>query len=109
MGLRPKPYYFEGFLNYAGRYCQAQGEGIEILENFVYRGSVVQNTRGSRNEVYMLREIESKSIACTIRNHYLSLYGHVVRFPEIDPAHQVSTLQKRQPEVKEANGLEEAY
>ncbi len=36
----------------------------------------------------LLRETGSRPIACTIRRRQLRLYGHVARFPEVDPAYR---------------------
>ncbi len=52
-----------------------------------------------------LRETGWSPIACTIRQRQLRLYGHVARFPEVDPAYRLSScLRKRQPGVEEAKG-----
>ena len=37
----------------------------------------------------LLRETDSRPITCIVRERQLRLYGHVARYPEVDPAHRV--------------------
>ena len=43
----------------------------------------------------LLRETQMRFITCVVREHQLRLYGHVARFPDADPAHQI--LSAREP------------
>ena len=54
-----------------------------------YRWSVfVSNER-------LLRETKMRFVTCIVREHQLRQYGHVARFPDADPAHQI--LSAREP------------
>ena len=33
-------------------------------------------------------------VSCIVREHQLRLYGHVARFPEADPAHQILSARE---------------
>ncbi len=160
------------------------GEDIDILEDFTYLGSVVQNSGGSGHEVFrqiglahavmnaldtsiwhcrylcsrtkirifwslvlsvllygcetwtvtgglkrqikgfgnkflrriigycwfdhvtnqrLLHETGLRPIACTIRQRQLRLYGHVARFPEVDPAYQ-AVFERDNPGWKRPRG-----
>ena len=37
----------------------------------------------------LLRETQMRFVTCIVREHQLRLYGHVARFPDADPAHQI--------------------
>ena len=41
-------------------------------------------------------------VTCVVREHQQWLYGHVARFPDADPAHQI--LSEGASWVEEANG-----
>ena len=41
----------------------------------------------------LLRETGSRPITCIVRQRQLRLYGHVARFPEVDPAHRVLSVR----------------
>ena len=41
----------------------------------------------------LLHETDSRHISCMVRERQLRLYGHVVRLPDSDPAHQVVSVQ----------------
>ena len=43
----------------------------------------------------LLRETHMRFVTCIVRECQLRLYGHVVRFPDADPAHQI--LSAREP------------
>ena len=43
----------------------------------------------------LLRETQMRFVNCIIRERQLLLYGHVARFPDVDPAHQI--LSAREP------------
>ena len=43
----------------------------------------------------LLRETQTRFVTCIVREHQLRLYGHVARFPDIDPVHQI--LSAREP------------
>ena len=38
---------------------------------------------------WLLRETQMRFVTCIVREHQLRLYGHVARFPDADPAHQI--------------------
>ena len=51
----------------------------------------------------LLKETQMRFVTWIVREHQLWLYGHVARFPDADPAHQI--LSMREPrECEEANG-----
>ena len=33
-------------------------------------------------------------VTCIVREHQLPLYGHVARFPDADPAHQILSVRE---------------
>ena len=37
---------------------------------------------------------KTKIVICTVCEHQLQLYGHVARFPDADPAHQILTARE---------------
>ena len=37
----------------------------------------------------LLRETQMRFVTCIVLEHQLRLYGHVVHFPDADPAHQI--------------------
>ena len=41
----------------------------------------------------LLRETDSRPITCIVRERQLRLYGHVARYPEVDPAHRVVSVR----------------
>lgn len=41
----------------------------------------------------LLRETDSRPITCIVRQRQLRLYGHVARYPEVDPAHRVVSVR----------------
>ena len=41
-----------------------------------------------------LREIQMRFATCIVREHQLRLYGHVARFPDADPAHQILSARE---------------
>ncbi len=41
----------------------------------------------------LLRETDSRPITCTVRERQLRLYGHVARYPKVDPAHQAVSVR----------------
>ena len=43
----------------------------------------------------ILRETQMRFVTCIVRERQLLLYGHVARFPDADPAHQI--LSARAP------------
>ena len=43
----------------------------------------------------LLRETQMRFITCIVRERQLCLYGHVARFPDADPAHQI--ISAREP------------
>ena len=43
----------------------------------------------------LLRETQMRFVTCILRECHLQLYGHVARFPDADPAHQI--LSAREP------------
>ena len=43
----------------------------------------------------LLRETPMKFVSCIVREHQLQLYGHVARFPDADPVHQIHS--EREP------------
>ena len=43
----------------------------------------------------LLKETQMRFVACIVRERQLQLYGHVARFPDADPAHQI--LSAREP------------
>ena len=43
----------------------------------------------------LLRETRMRFVTCILRERQLRLYGHVARFPDADPAHQI--LSGREP------------
>ena len=42
----------------------------------------------------LLRETEMRFVTCIVRERQLRLYGHVVRFPDADPAHQIHSARE---------------
>jgi len=38
---------------------------------------------------WLLRETQMRFVTCIVRERQLGLYGHVVHFPDVDPAHQI--------------------
>ena len=42
----------------------------------------------------LLRETQMRFVTCIIREHQLRLYGHVARFPDTDPAHQILSARE---------------
>ena len=48
----------------------------------------------------LLRETDSRHISCMVRERQLRLYGHVVRLPEADPAHQVVSTEDNREWVR---------
>ena len=45
----------------------------------------------------MLRETQMRFVTCIVREHQLRLHGHVARFPDGDPAHQIlSAMEPRE-------------
>ena len=42
----------------------------------------------------LLRETQMRFVTCIIREHQLRLYGHVARFPDADPAHQIRSARE---------------
>ena len=42
----------------------------------------------------LLRETEMGFVTCIVLEHQLRLYGHVARFPDADPAHQILSARK---------------
>ena len=51
----------------------------------------------------LLQETDSRHISCIVRERQLRLYGHVVRLPEIDPAHQAVSVEDN-PEWRRPRG-----
>jgi len=47
------------------------------------------------SNVRLLRETQIRFVTCIVRQRQLRLYGHVARFPDADPAHQI--LSPREP------------
>ena len=43
----------------------------------------------------LLRETQMRFVTCIVHERQLQLYGHVARFPDTDPAHQI--LSAREP------------
>ena len=43
----------------------------------------------------LLRETQMRFVTCIVHEHQLRLYGHVARFPDADPAHQI--ISGREP------------
>ncbi len=52
----------------------------------------------------LLRETGSRPIACTIRQRQLRPYGHVARFPEVDPAYR-AVFERDNPGWRWPRGL----
>ena len=45
----------------------------------------------------LLRETQMRFVTCIVRERQLRLYGHVARFPDADPAHQIlSAMEPRE-------------
>ena len=42
----------------------------------------------------LLRETQVRFVACIVRERQLRLYGHVARFPDADPAHQILSVRE---------------
>ena len=42
----------------------------------------------------LLRETQMRFVTCIVRERQLQLYGHVVRFPDADPAHQILSARE---------------
>ena len=42
----------------------------------------------------LLRETQIRFVTCIVLEHQLRLYGHVARFPEADPAHQILSARE---------------
>ena len=42
----------------------------------------------------LLRETQMRFVTCIVCEHQLQLYGHVARFPDTDPAHQILSLRE---------------
>ena len=42
----------------------------------------------------LLRETQMRLVSCIVREHQLLLYGHVARFPDAHPAHQILSARK---------------
>ena len=42
----------------------------------------------------LLRETQMRFVTCIVREHPLWLYGHVARFPDADPAHQILSARE---------------
>ena len=51
----------------------------------------------------LLDETESSLITCIVRERQLKLYGHVARYPEVDPAHRVVSVRDN-PEWRRPRG-----
>ena len=43
----------------------------------------------------LLRETQMRFVTCIVRERQLRLYGHVARFPDADPAHQILSVRER--------------
>ena len=43
---------------------------------------------------WLLRETQMKFVTCIVRERQLRLYGHVARFPDADPAHQILSARE---------------
>ena len=50
-------------------------------------GQTVSNER-------LLRETQMRFVTCIVRERQLRLYGHVDRFPDADPAHQILSARE---------------
>ena len=42
----------------------------------------------------LLREIQMSFVTCIVRERQLRLHGHVARFPDADPAHQILSARE---------------
>ena len=42
----------------------------------------------------LLRETQMRFVTCIVREHRLRLYGHVARFPDADPSHQILSVRE---------------
>ena len=42
----------------------------------------------------LLRETQMRFVTCIVREHQLRVYGHVARFPDADPAHQILSARE---------------
>ena len=42
----------------------------------------------------LLKETQMRFVTCILREHQLQLYGHVARFPDDDPAHQILSVRE---------------
>ena len=42
----------------------------------------------------LLRETQMRFVTCIVRERQLRLYGHVARFPDADPAHQILSARE---------------
>ena len=42
----------------------------------------------------LLRETQMRFVTCIVRERQLRLYGHVARFPDADPAHQILSVRE---------------
>ena len=51
----------------------------------------------------LLREIQMRCVTCIVRERHLRLYGHVARFPDTDPAHQILSVRES-PEWRRTMG-----
>ena len=48
----------------------------------------------------LLRKTQIRFVTCIVRERQLRLYGHVARFPDADPAHQILSPDAHQPRVR---------
>ena len=51
----------------------------------------------------LLRETDSRPVTCIVLERQLRLYGHVARFPEVDPAYRVVSVRDN-PEWRRPRG-----
>ena len=42
----------------------------------------------------LLRETQMRFVTCIVCEHQLRMYGHVARFPDADPAHQILSARE---------------
>ena len=45
-------------------------------------------------QVVAERETQTRFVTCIVREHQLQLNGHVARFPDADPAHQILSARE---------------
>ena len=97
--------------------CQEDESGLQVLSVLLYgcetwtlTGELRQqlNSFGTRSlrrilgyhwsdfvfNERLLKEIQMRFVCCIVREHQLRMYGHVARFPDADPAHQILSARE---------------